>query len=175
MNDDVRHHLPRIPRLLIAAVLFAVVASLAVVAFTEHRTRVDAEDYAAYLGDELSAARSDLADAEADADATQDSLDRTRSDLVTSRSELRTSQAANARLTSRHRACAVLVRINDHLLAASLQQSHATGAMMRDRDRAARTHVTRASGHVKAVQSLVERSGHRTISGVVNACAPPVH
>jgi len=34
--------------------------------------------------------------------------------------------------------------------------------------------VKRASAHVQAIQALVKRSGHRTISDLVTACAPPV-
>ncbi len=120
--------------------------------------------------------------------ATQDELQQTRSFLGETGTQLHTTQA---RLTStsqelsrtssertvlqaQSRSCRYVVAVNDHLMGGMAAYDRATGFLLDGRRKRAGYAVAWAGRHLDAIDALVKRSGHRTISALVNTCAPPV-
>jgi septal ring factor EnvC (AmiA/AmiB activator) len=164
----------RIPTVIAVIVIAVVVASAAIVTVSQ-RDQADAATARTEQAEAaLAAAQDELTDVQGELAYTTGNL-RTVSREVTQVS--RTLIAAEDRadeLADQNRACRYLVRVNDGLLYGMVAQQHATGQLMQGHEKVARTAVQRAARHVQFVERVVERSGNRSISGLVLDCAPPV-
>jgi hypothetical protein len=127
------------------------------------------------------AAEHKLAKTQLSLELTQNALGKTGTALHTTQDRLTTTSQALSRTSSERtvlaqqsRNCRYLVRVNDHLLWGMTNYDSATGFLMDGRRTRAAASIKFASAHVKAIDVLVKRSGHKTISDLVNACAPPV-
>jgi hypothetical protein len=93
--------------------------------------------------------------------------------VATTTSTLTTTTAQRDVLSRRASACRYLVHVNDRLLRGLSLQQDATSYLMDGREKSARRATRRVAWQVRAIQRIVRRSGHRSISQLVHACAPP--
>jgi len=153
-------------------VAFSMITMMIVTAYAIDRAE-KAEAHAVDLTDQLTSVKSDLAIAEAQLATTQDELATTEDRLTTTSRSLDRASKQRSILSRRNRTCRYLVRINDRLLFASVAYGRATDHLMQNRNVRAGRALDRAARHARAVQAVIERSGYRSISGLVNDCAPP--
>jgi hypothetical protein len=100
-------------------------------------------------------------------------LHTTQDRLASTTQALSRTTGERATLQGQSRNCRYLVAVNDHLMGGMAAYDRATGFLLDGRRRRAGYAVAWAGRHLNAIQALVRRSGHRTISDLVNACAPP--
>jgi len=149
-----------------ACLLVTALTTLSVWGYAEHQR---AESYHAVYTDTLvekTQAEIALDEARANLATTDEQLQ------VTSRSLDRT-EAQAATLGRRTAACRYVVRVNDHLLFGAASYATATDHLIHKRNPQAKAALRTAAAHARAVQRIVTNSGHRNISTLVNACAPP--
>jgi hypothetical protein len=127
------------------------------------------------------AAEHKLAETRTSLALTREALGETGTALHTTQDRLAHTSQVLSRTSSQRSAlqrqsqnCRYLVRVNDHLLWGMTNYDTATDRLIDGQRARATASVKRASAHVQAIQALVKRSGHRTISDLVTACAPPV-
>jgi hypothetical protein len=126
------------------------------------------------------AAEHKLAETRSSLALTREALGETGTALHTTQDRLAHTTQALSRTSSERstlerqsRNCRYLVRVNDHLLWGMTNYDSATDHLLNGRRARAAASVRFAGAHVQAIQTLVQRSGHRNISDLVNACAPP--
>jgi hypothetical protein len=136
--------------------------------------------HAKHEGARADAAEEKLTAARTSLDLTRSALGQASTALHTTKDRLATTSVALSRtsnersiLQRQSRNCRYLVRVNDHLLWGMTNYDTATAALLKGRRARAAASVRHASAHIQAIQALVRRSGHRTISDLVSACAPP--
>jgi hypothetical protein len=146
-----------------------VLASMIVLIATQYERAEEAEAYAERTQVKLDTAEVDLEKTKAMLTAARAELSATTTRLTeTSRSLRRTS----SQHSTQTRTCRYLVRVNDALINTSTAYGSATTYLLADRLRPAERALGRAARHARSVQTLVKRSGNRTISQLVQRCAP---
>jgi chemotaxis regulatin CheY-phosphate phosphatase CheZ len=151
---------------IIGVVIFV---SLIILTATQYERAKEAEAYAERTQVKLEAADAELAEIKALLTATEAHLATTEGRLETTSRSL--DRVTSARSTQ-HRTCRYLVRVNDQLLAGSTAYGSATTYLLDDRLAPAQRSLGQAARHLRMVQTLVERSGSRTLSQLVQRCAP---
>jgi hypothetical protein len=121
-----------------------------------------------------------LAEARTSLELTRNALGETGTALHTTQDRLAHTSQVLSRTSSQRSTlqrqsqnCRYLVRVNDHLLWGMTNYDSATDHLLHGRRVRAAASVRFAGAHVRAIQALVQRSGHRSISDLVNACSPP--
>jgi septal ring factor EnvC (AmiA/AmiB activator) len=159
----------RVPTVIAVLVIVVVVAAAAVITVTQ-RDRADAASaHTTRLESTLAQTQAELASTQNELSFTSDSLTTVEQTLQDARQESTQTQTT---LTRQAQTCRYVVRINDHLLRMASFQQNATTHLLRDNRRAARRAVGHAHRQTRAVQILVQRSGYRSLSALVSACAP---
>jgi septal ring factor EnvC (AmiA/AmiB activator) len=149
-----------------------ILAAAIVVTTTQYQRAEDASSLAESNGRALGDTQAELAEVNANFTATSAALSAVRTELTTTSQTLDTASRQRDTLSSRASACRYVVRVNDRLLRGLSLQQNATEHLLNGREKGARRATRRVAWQVRAIQRLVRRSGHRSISGLVNACAP---
>jgi hypothetical protein len=153
-------------------IVAVIIASCLVVTVAEHQRADKATSRAERAEGKLAVTQDDLV-------ATQDELTYTSGNLESVSYEVtKVSQTLNSTkgqvdtLAAQNRACRYLIRVNDRLVLAMTSQQKATSHLMHQHKRYAARWLRRAARQVRAVQTIVTRSGHRTIDELIGDCAP---